>query len=403
MNIPLDRKGKSPDFVLVIRYGKILWLLTISTIALANSYTKREIDAAWYVVEHLSLADKISQLFIIAPYGYDFVEKNPVSGIIFNQYHIKSEGGIRKSTETFNFKSKIPLLFVVDQEGGLINRLVNIPKMKFMPSPAEMGAWTTDSIYTYARSVGNIMRAIGLNVNLAPCLDVADDRKSIIGYLKRSFSGDPFEVVPDGRAFARGMRASGVAVIAKHFPGYGECRVNSDADLAKYSPSTYDLVSGSFVFAAVANDLNGVMMSSLIYPDLDTMPAVLSRKVVNLAHMIDPYFIVMTDDLWAPSLREWVNPNYKVHFTDGEFAEIVKQAFLAGNDLLLLMNSLKLPVAKSAIESLINENNFLEEQLDSSVVRVLLLKNRLYPCLLEQLLPENLPDSISLDEDITHP
>jgi len=374
-------------------------LMVVITLSTASEYSEREISAAWYVVSHLTLEQKIAQILVIAPYGYKFVEKNPVSGIIFNQYHIKSASGIRNMTEKFNEVSEIPLFFMVDQEGGLVNRLVHIPRMKFMPSHAEMGVWSSDSIYNYCRSVGNVMKELGLNVNLAPCLDVADDRKSVIGYLKRSFSGDPCRVVMAGKAFARGFRDAGVAAIAKHFPGYGESRTNSDATLARYSPPTYSLLSGAFVFAASVRDLNGVMMSSLIYPDLDSLPAVLSPKIVGLAHMVDPYFLVMTDDIWAPALRQWSRKNYKVHFTDQDFKKIVRQAFVAGNDLLLLMNSPKLPSAKQAVKELIEENPYMEERLDSSVVRVLLLKNRLYPCLLEQILPEGLPDSLMLDED----
>ncbi len=377
---------------------KIIKYLFVFCTILSARYDENTIRTAWYVVGKMSLNDKIGQLIVTAPPMLTSLKERQLSGIILNQYHIKSFNGTKKFLSRYDSLSNIPLFFMSDQEGGLVNRLQKIKGFRNAPSAAEMGVWSSDSIYKYSLFTAREMKSLGLNTNLAPCLDVSRDELSIMNYLKRSFSPNPYRTLSSGKAFAKAMSDGGIITIAKHFPGYGDSRNNSDAVLAKYSPDTYKLISDAYVFAGITPYIDGVMMSSLIYPSLDTIPAVLSTKVVNLAHMLDPYLVVMTDDLWAPSLRQWAKKNYKVGFTKKYFQKIVRKSFIAGNDIFLIMHDAKISVAQEEIETIVKNNPKFEARLDSSVVRILLLKNKIHPCLLDKILPDDLPDSLSLWE-----
>jgi len=307
--------------------------------------------------------------------------------VVMNQkHHIKSPENTLKLTSAYEKLMPIPLIISCDQECGKVNRLVHIPGYETTPSPVEMGkSWSPDSVALYTRKMASDMRGLGLNTNLAPCLDVSEGENALQRRMLRVFSGDPEVVAEMGTAFARGCQEGGVLVFAKHFPGYGEERWNSDVSLIKYDVEPSRFVSDLMVFVAVSPYLDGVMMSSLVYPDYEDVPACLSPYIVGLAHKIMPWGIVATDDLWAPALREFVNRNYEEGFSSAEFAVITEKAFRAGNDMLLILDDKRVPEMITTLASLCRKEPALEEQMNLSVARILLAKDRLYPGLLTRL------------------
>ncbi|MEO0146997.1 MAG: glycoside hydrolase family 3 N-terminal domain-containing protein, partial [candidate division WOR-3 bacterium] len=218
-----------------------------------------------------------------------------------------------------------------------------------------------------------------------PCLDVSGSENALQRKMLRVFSGDPDTVAEKGAEFARGCQEGGVLVIAKHFPGYGEERWNSDVSLVRYRVSAKRFADDLMVFARVAPWLDGVMMSSLVYPDYDSVPACLSPRIVGYAHAILPWGIVMTDDLWAPALREFVRKDYQTEFTKEDFAKITRAAFDAGNDMLLILDDKRVPEMIATISDMCRNDKRREERLNLSVARVILAKDRLYPGLIARL------------------
>jgi len=360
--------------------------LLSALVLLGPQPSQAQIDSALAVARALPMEVRAGQIILSFPPHPTYAAKYWVGGVVMNnKHHIKSTEYTIKLTSDFMNAMEIPPLLSCDQECGRVNRLKNIPGYETTPSPVEMGAWPKDSVYKYTLKMGRDMRALGLNANLAPCLDVAGDENALQRRMLRVFSGNQDTVVEKGSEFARGCREGGVLVVAKHFPGYGEERWNSDVSLVKYRVSPKRFADDIMVFARVAPWLDGVMMSSLIYPDYDSVPACLSKRIVGYAHAIMPWGIVMTDDLWAPALREFVRKDYETEFTKEDFARITRAAFEAGNDMLLILDDRRVPEMISTICEVCQADKRKEERLNLSVARILLAKERLYPGLMARL------------------
>ncbi|MEO0191190.1 MAG: glycoside hydrolase family 3 N-terminal domain-containing protein [candidate division WOR-3 bacterium] len=348
--------------------------------------SQAQIDSALTIARSIPLEMRAGQILLSFPPHPTYAAKYHIGGVVMNnKHHIKSVEYTQKLCSDFMSAMEIPPLLSCDQECGKVNRLRNIPGYETTPSPVEMGSWPKDSVYKYTLKLGRDMRELGLNTNLAPCLDVSGSENALQRRMLRVFSGDPDTVAEKGAEFARGCQEGGVLVIAKHFPGYGEERWNSDVSLVRYRVSAKRFADDLMVFARVAPWLDGVMMSSLVYPDYDSVPACLSPRIVGYAHAILPWGIVMTDDLWAPALREFVRKDYQTEFTKEDFAKITRAAFDAGNDMLLILDDKRVPEMIATISDMCRNDKRREERLNLSVARVILAKDRLYPGLIARL------------------
>src|SRR3954453_21468530 len=154
-----------------------------------------------------------------------------------------------------------PLLVMVDQEGGLVKRLDGAPSA----SAAEMGArGAAFSSAQGARTAANL-RSAGVNVDLAPVLDIAR-AGSDTAETERGFGSSPARVAATGVPFATALQDGGVAATAKHFPGLGGARQNTDFSVQR-SGLPKETLRGVDeepfrAFAAAGGDL--VMLSSAI-------------------------------------------------------------------------------------------------------------------------------------------
>jgi len=176
------------------------------------------------------------------------------------------------------------LLMLTDQEGGLIRRLPGAPTL----SEQQIGRLANGT--TAARAAGNgagqNLRAAGVNVNLAPVLDVYRQRGNFIDQYQRSYSNDPARVAALGAAFVAAEQRTGVAATGKHFPGLGSASRSQDTDaraVALRLPlATLRGVDEAPYRRAIAAGLKLVMTSWAIYPALDPrLPAGLSAAVIQ--------------------------------------------------------------------------------------------------------------------------
>lgn len=207
-------------------------------------------------------------------------------------------------------RATTPLLVASDMEGGRFNPLSDHEVLGTVPSALTLGRLSAEEAEAWGLRTGEALRDLGVNLDLAPVLDVAGDQGHI-GRFERSFSDDADVVVSHGGAFARGLRTAGVGTIGKHYPGYGTAERNADRHRV-LSATTPD----GAVFHAVGPALSGVMMSHIVYQGT---PGFLSPTLVDAAH--EHGWLTVTDDLYAGR-----------QFGD----DVLVQAFLAGNDLLLV-------------------------------------------------------------------
>ncbi len=329
------------------------------------------------IVKELPLSIKIGQMITCYPPNYNFVKEHQIGGIILNQNFIKGYESTKKMIEEYNNQTLIPLFFSIDQEGGKVNRLKHIKGFKKTPSAKVLGSsYTEKELIEYAYNTAVTMRKLGINLNLAPSLDLSDSEKALMNIQERSLGSNPETVKKKAEALLDGYRAGGVLSFAKHYPGYGDVGINSDVSVAYFNFSAINMVKNFNLFVSLSNKIDGVMMSSVIYSDFDSVPALYSKEIIDLIRISNPDILVMTDDLYAPALRILDKEN---------LAMITTRAFSAGNDILLVMWDIKVLILIEAINKMIILKPELEKHINRSVVRVLLAKERIYPGLIEKL------------------
>jgi beta-N-acetylhexosaminidase len=228
--------------------------------------------------------------------------------------------------------SRLPLLLMTDQEGGLVRRLPGPPSQ----SEKQIGAISPlSAAKAAATSAGSgaaaNLRSFGLNVNLGPVLDVYRTPGNFIDEFGRSFSSNPKVVAALGAAFATAEQRGGLGATVKHFPGLGAAATRQNTD---ERPVTLNLplaaIRGIDEFpyqSAVAAKVKLAMVSWALYPALDrTYPAGLSSTTVQgeLRHRLGFAGVTITDALEAGALKDF-----------GSIASRSTLAARAGMDLLL--------------------------------------------------------------------
>ena len=171
------------------------------------------------------------------------------------------------------------LLVAIDQEGGLVKRLPAGPPDLSAP---QMGAAGSPKLaQSQGRATGRFLRGVGINVDLAPVLDVPGSSDSFIA--PRAFSSSPQVVGEMGSAFAVGLTDADVASTAKHFPGLGLATANTDQATSIVNATTRQLAPGLVPFGQAINQgIPLVMLSTAIYPAFDPdHAAALSPAIVG--------------------------------------------------------------------------------------------------------------------------
>ena len=223
-----------------------------------------------------------------------------------------------------------PLLIAIDQEGGPVARL-GPPFTQFAGNPAMDDVTDADR---FAAITAAELASVGINMNLAPVVDVAPEGFPSV-MAGRAFTGGPERVARMGRAVIEGLQRRGIMAVAKHFPGIGRTTLDShldrpvlETDLA--SLEAFDLIPFQ---AAVACGVAGVMLSHILYRGLDPdRPASLSPLVVKrlLRRRMRFKGIVMTDDLEMGAIERTVG-----------FERAVRRLLHAEVDLCLICHMLE--------------------------------------------------------------
>ena len=200
-----------------------------------------------------------------------------------------------------------PLRIAVDQEGGQVTRMA--PPLTHFPGAMAIAATgSTRLAYEVARATGRELAALGVDVDLAPVLDVAADlRNPTIG--TRSFGSSPASVARYGAAQIRGLRDAGVLPTAKHFPGHGRTPVDSHVDLPRVRGERpiLDAIDLPPFRRAVDVGVPIVMTGHVVYTGLsDGRPATLSRRVIRslLRRELGFRGLVVTDALVMDSIAD---------------------------------------------------------------------------------------------------
>lgn len=212
-----------------------------------------------------------------------------VGGVIFFGENITSAGQIAGVISQLRQAAshspvKLPLLLMTDQEGGLVRRLPGQPTL----SAKQMGqaADPVAAASAGGTGAGQNLRGVGMNVNLAPVLDVFYTAGNFIDQYQRSFSNNPNTVASLGSAFISAQQATGVAATAKHFPGLGSAATSQNTDTGpvtlNVSQNQLQTIDEVPYPAAISAGVMLIMCSWAVYPALDaSLPAGLSPTIVS--------------------------------------------------------------------------------------------------------------------------
>jgi beta-N-acetylhexosaminidase len=300
------------------------------------------------------------------------IRRGEAAGVIFLGANLGTPAQVRGLTRRLRRTPRpaglrAPLLLMVDQEGGSVQRLPGAPSR----SAPEMAATGRPSVaLAEGRATAATLRAAGMNVDLAPVVDVVRP-ESALHAEGRGFGFSVRDAARFGAAFARGLRAGGVAATAKHFPGFGAAPANTDLGAVRISIALRELraVDRPPFKTAVRAGAGLVMLSSAIYPALSRAPAVLSPRVVQreLREGVGFQGVTISDDLEAPAFA-----------SRGGARGAALAATRAGVDLLLFARTYAgADRAARALTAALRAGTVDRGPLEQSLARVLALRGSL--------------------------
>jgi beta-N-acetylhexosaminidase len=243
------------------------------------------------------------------------IRHGEVAGVIFFGPNISSQGqiaGVITELEQANASPmnpvRAPLLLMTDQEGGIIRRMAGAPFLseRQIGDSANPAAAATEA----GSSAALNLRGVGMNVNLAPVLDVYRQPGDFDDQNGRSYSTKPGAVSMLGTDFITAQQRRGVAATAKHFPGLGAAATQQDTDKAPVAlnqPVSEIRATDELPYkAAIAAGVKLIMVSWAVYPALAPgRPAGLSPAIVGgeLRQRLGFNGVTITDALEAGALR----------------------------------------------------------------------------------------------------
>lgn len=328
-----------------------------------------------------SLAESVGQLFMVGftgtevtPELSDWVATFGWGGIIVFGRNVQSPDQLLKLTQGLQAAAQSrnhrPLLVSVDQEGGRVARL-KAPFTGF-PSAAIVGRTGSDQLaLEVAYALASELRAVGINMDMAPVLDVlTNPANTVIG--DRAFSSDPRWVAHLGAAFIQGLQAGGVLAVAKHFPGHGDTLLDSHvARPVSVRPRTQLEACELLPFReAIAAGVDAIMTAHVVYPAWDTqVPATLSPMILTgiLRQEMGYPGVIISDDLGMAAVSEAL-----------PWEEIPWRALRAGVDLLLICHDRqRQEQAYASVLRAVHDGRVSEDLIAQAVTRVEALKGRL--------------------------
>jgi beta-N-acetylhexosaminidase len=326
----------------------------------------------------MTLEQRIGQLFMVNLFGSqltevgrDFLETYQPGGLVLIGENIGDAAAltrlINSYQETITAADGLPLFIAVDQEGGPISHLRE--GFTTFPTPTLMtAAGDPELAYRVGQAMANELRAVGVNMNLAPVADLETNPNNPI-IVRRSFGSDPAEVSPVLAAYIQGLQSVGVLGTAKHFPGHGASATDSHTSLPIIDLDRERLESVEFApfRAAIEADVAAIMVAHIWYPALDPVaerPASLSPLVITdlLRDELGYDGLIVTDALDMDAID-----------TVYSYTESVVTAVQAGVDMVLSAHiSLDAQIdAMEALKMAVLNGTISESRIDESVRRIL--------------------------------
>jgi len=364
-------------------------------------------EAIKAIMDKMTLEQKVAQLFVVSPetltgvdsvqyagdMTYQALQDYPVGGIVFAKDNIDSSSQFGTMTDNLQSYSEdisgLPLFLAAAEEGGSASVLGNNDNLdeyyenSYSDDGSDYSSSSANSVHSGAtsmseigrkddstnayeagKSIGSLMSAYGLNLDLAPVADVLSGNSTGIG--NRTFGTDAQTVSDMALEVIRGIQEEGVNAAMKYFPGYGAASSNMSG-FPVINSSLDELKKKEFLpySNAIAQGMDFVMVGHISVPNVtgDDTPASLSEKMISEVLRKDLGFkgIVMTDYL-----------NDKTIVKNYGAADAAVKAIQAGADLLLEPDDLE--AAYEGVLKAVKKGDITEDRLDESIYRILRVK-----------------------------
>jgi beta-N-acetylhexosaminidase len=334
--------------------------------------------------EGMTLEEQIGQLLVV---GFDgttpsaelihLIQYYSVGSVILFTRNVKSTDQVQELTNSLQQLARAagqryPLIINIDQENGMVQRLGN--HVTLFPGNMALGAIDSAKIaYEVARATGEELRALGINMNLAPVVDVNNNPANpVIGV--RSFGENPQSVSLLANAMIQGYHEAGIITSLKHFPGHGDTSVDSHFALPIIPHDMQRLEEIELVpfKNAIAAGADSVMIAHLYLPKLMRevmLPSSVSPEIMTDLLRVKMGFdgLIITDCLEMKAVADTIGTE-----------QAAVMAIRAGADLALISHHYNRQVgASEAIKAALRDGTLTPERVRQSAERVLGLKARM--------------------------
>lgn len=359
------------DMKKLVRYSVFLFAFLL--LMLCTGVQRRNVN--YDMLSQMTLEEKIAQLLIIRvsstedeKYNKELVEK--VARIQPGGVCFFKGGPVREAmlTNRLQAVSKIPLFVAIDGEWGPSMRLDSCVAF---PRQMTLGALSEENdslIYQMGMEVAEQCKAVGINLNFAPCIDINNNsRNPVIN--SRSFGENRDKVCRKAMLYMHGMQDGGIVTSLKHYPGHGDTETDSHYGLPKINKNRIDLDEMElYPYRYLINENpDMVMVGHLNIPALDPEPnSVSSMSYAIVSNLLKKELgyngLIITDGMEMKGVR---NQN---RFE----GDVEIRALLAGVDILLLPGETDSVIA--AIKRAVEEDIIPEELINERCLRVLQFK-----------------------------
>jgi beta-N-acetylhexosaminidase len=324
----------------------------------------------------LSLEEKIGQMLVVGFHGHEppqhiieWLREGRVGGVILFARNIGTPEQVAELSKALHEAARRPILVAIDQEGGVVARL----RGGFTESPGAMALGAADNT-ALTEEVSAVlaaeMRALGINWNLAPAIDLTHNiHNPSVGV--RSLGSDPEHVKRHALAQVRGFQGTGVAATAKHFPGKANTPVDPHVELPVIEGPLEDMWDTDLVpFRAVCGaGVAAVMITHVQFKALEPVyPSTLSPAIIQglLRRDIGYRGLVTTDCMEMKAVTDAYGP--------GESAFLAAKA--GANVVLYSHTRERQEAAYEALLDAARTGRLPMEQVDYSVKRIAEVKRR---------------------------
>ena len=332
-------------------------------------------------LKDLSLNEKIGQLLLIGIKGYilseemkSMIKEYKFGNFILFAYNIKDLNQLENLTrdihnEVIKSLGIIPFI-AIDQEGGIILRIKD--KHTYYPGSMTLASTNISNAEKIGHMMGRDLLSLGINMNLAPVLDVNNNPKNpIIGI--RSYSDNPETVSKFGNSLIKGMQEEGIIATCKHFPGHGDVEMDSHLGLPKlnFDISRMDKIELKPFKDAINNGVKNIMTAHIIFKEIDNEnPATLSENILKgiLRNKLKYNGIITSDCMEMKAISEGITTSIGA-----------MKGLKAGIDLVCISHSKDKQINSiNEIKKAIDDNYINIEEIDEKVQRILKIKRQLY-------------------------